>query len=523
MNRIRQAVLSVADKRQVVPFAEGLRQLGVELISTGGTARTLRRAGLKVKEVSALTGFPEILSGRVKTLHPKLMGGILADRASREHLRQIERLGLSSVDLVVVNLYPFEKASRRRAPLKALIEEIDIGGVTLLRAAAKNFGSVGVVSRPEQYPAVLEALRRHGGKLPSAFRKKLAVEAFSQTAHYDALIHQTLAHRLKTGGADGWPARMTLGLSLKQPLRYGENPHQRGAWYTWGDAGPRSGALSGARQLHGKALSFNNLLDLDAALQLAAAFPKPCAVVIKHNNPCGVACGRSLKAAFSRAWACDPVSAFGGIVGFNRLVDGPTALAVATSGFVECVVAPGFRREALEILKRKKNLRLIHLPVSALRAAGRGCLDFKPISGGMLVQSPDRFEVGSFRWRLAAGSRPTAAQRRDLRFAWTVARFVRSNAIVLAQEEATVGIGMGQPSRVESVRIAVRNAGKRARGAVLASDGFFPKPDGPRAAIRAGVRAIVQPGGSIQDPAVLETARRAGVPMLLTGERHFKH
>ena len=520
-------MISVSDKEGLVPFAQGLNELGVEIISTGGTAKLLREHRIPVREVADFTGFPEILAGRVKTLHPRVHGGILARREDRRHLLQAKRLGLQLIDLVVVNLYPFEETARRRGiSLDDLIEQIDIGGVSLIRSAAKNFQSVAVVTRPSDYGVILQEMERNGARLSEPTRRRLAVEAFAQTAYYDAVIHQVLAHRRdRSDGSTSpseWPDQILLAAVRRQSLRYGENPHQPGAWYQWPLVGDAGGGLTRARQLHGKELSFNNLLDLDAALQIAVTFDRPCAVVVKHGNPCGVACASTLAQAFKRAFACDPLSAFGGIVGFNRPVDPAAARAVLSSGFLECLAAPGYDPKALSLLKeKKKNLRIMQAPESALNS--EGCIHIKQIAGGLLVQRPDRMIVPPSKWRLVTQAKPTAAQRRDLSFAWTVARFVQSNAIVLVKGERTVGIGAGQASRVDSVRLALKKAGTRARGAALASDGFFPKPDGPAFAVKAGVRAIVQPGGSIQDPAVIQVAQQARVPMLLTGERHFRH
>ncbi len=524
MKRIRRALISVSDKTGLVPFVRELRRMGVQVISTGGTAKLLREQGIPVKEIAQFTGSPEMLGGRVKTLHPKVHGGILARREDREHLSQARKLGLELIDLVVVNLYPFEAtAARHGVSFPELIEQIDIGGVALIRSAAKNFKSVGIVCRPSQYDPVLRELERNGGRLETATRLKLAVEAFAETGYYDSVIHQTLAHRTSSkGSASDFPERILLGASRRQILRYGENPHQPGSWYQWPAVSGRGEGWSGARQLHGKELSFNNLLDLDAALQVVSVFKKPSAVVVKHMNPCGAASAGSLKAAFTRAFACDPLSAFGGIVGLNRPVDSRAAKAVIGAGFLECLIAPGYEAGALRILQTKKSLRILQVPASAFQGSKR-CMEIKQISGGFLVQKPDERLSAPSRWRLATRFGPTAAQRRDLAFAWTVSKFVRSNAIVIAKGERTVGIGAGQASRVDSVLAAIRKAGSRARGAVLASDGFFPKPDGPAFAVKAGVRAIVQPGGSIQDPEVIRVARKARIPMLLTGERHFRH
>ena len=522
--RIRRALVSVSDKEGLLPLVQGLRAFGVEILSTGGTAQWLCQHKIPVREVADLTGFPEILGGRVKTLHPKVHGGILADRSNPEHQKQIGRLGLKLIDLVVVNLYPFEAAAaRRKIPLQELIEQIDIGGVALLRSAAKNFRSVGVVCRPDQYPAVLETIRKNRGALPEEFRRRLAVEAFAETSYTDHVITQALGHRMRqASGETQWRKRLVLGATRRQILRYGENPHQPGVWYEWPSAAGNGNGWGRVRQLHGKELSFNNLLDMDAAAQLAAAFRKPSAVVVKHNNPCGVASAPDLRTAFRRAFACDPISAFGGIVGLNRTVDLAAAKAVHGSGFLECVVAPDYQPDALRFLQQKKNLRILEMP-NLPDLLKKRCVEIKPITGGLLVQKTDVFQVPPSRWKSATAVRPSPAQMKDLVFAWTVARFVRSNAIVLVKDERTVGIGGGQASRVDSVRIALKKAGRQARGAILASDGFFPKPDGPQAAVRAGIKAIVQPGGSVQDPQVIRVAQKARIPMLLTGERHFRH
>jgi phosphoribosylaminoimidazolecarboxamide formyltransferase/IMP cyclohydrolase len=517
-DRIQRALISVSDKSGLLPFVHGLQRLGIQIVSTGGTAKLLREQGIKVQEISDFTGFPEILTGRVKTLHPKVHGGILARREDKDHLRQVKKLGLKLIDLVVVNLYPFEQTARKGGALADLIEQIDIGGVSLLRSAAKNFRSVSVVCRPSQYSEVLDELRRGGGKLSEPTRMRLAVEAFSETAYYDSVINQALARRSKF---TQWPAKLVLAASQKQVLRYGENPHQRGSLYELASFDKSANGVSAVKQLHGKELSFNNLLDIDAAFQLAGAFAKPTAVVIKHMNPCGAASAPTLAEAFKKAWAGDPLSAFGGIVGLNRPVDETTAKKIF-SGFVECVVAPAFSAQALEWFRKKKNLRVVQRPLSSARPFG-GEWDVKQITGGLLVQQPDRIRVEASRWRLATKKKPTDAQKRDLLFAWVISKHVRSNAIVLVKGEQVVGVGAGQTSRVDSVRIALKKAGPRAKGSVLASDGFFPKPDGPSFAVRGGIKAIVQPGGSVQDPAVIKVAEKARVPMYLTGERHFKH
>lgn len=518
-------------------MARGLRRLGVEIVSTGGTAKWLKSQGIPVTEIGKFTGFPEILDGRVKTLHPKVHGGILAVRGNARHAAEAKRHGIPWIDLVVVNLYPFESAAKApAASLDSLLEQIDIGGVALLRSAAKNFQSVGILCRPSQYEEVLREIKLRRGSLSEETRRKLAAEAFTETSYYDSVIHQALAHRFNAGtgyrsSKTGtryrerkrvWPDRVVLSGLQRQLLRYGENPHQTGAWYQWPEIGDGPAGLASARQLHGKKLSFNNLLDLDAALQMVSAFRRPTAVFVKHNNPCGIASADAIDQAVERAHAGDPLSAFGSVAGLNRPIDRKTARAILACGFLECVIAPGCQPEPLALLQTKKNLRILELPAREFKPNQR-CLDLKQIGGGLLIQEPDTFRRGPARWRVVTRKKPTEAQRKDLLFAWTVARFVRSNAIVLAKGEQSVGIGVGQSSRVDSVRFALRKAGRRARGAVLASDGFFPKPDGPQAAVRAGVAAIAQPGGSVQDPAVIQVAERAGIPLLMTGERHFRH
>ncbi len=522
MNRVGRVLISVSDKTGLVPFARGVARIGAEIVSTGGTARLLREQGIRVREIADFTGFPEILDGRVKTLHPKVHGAILADRSNRRHLQQAKELKIGLIDLVVVNLYPFESVvSRKITPLNKLIEEIDIGGVTLLRASAKNYRSVGIVSSPCQYEAVLKELQGNRGVLSDATRALLAVKAFEQTAAYDAVIGQALAQKLLKDSRRT-PRRLTLSAVKKQTLRYGENPHQAGVWYEAPALFGNSRGLASARQLNGKELSFNNLLDLDAAVDMASAFPKPTAVVIKHNNPCGLASAANLAAAYQKAFAGDPLSAFGGIVGLNRRVDRAAARAISNSGFLECIIAPGYDPAALKILSEKKNLRIMELP-SIGSSRNKNRIQIKQIQGGFLVQDADALHKRPAQWKCVTPKKPTLAQKRDLIFAWTVTPFVRSNSIVIVKDEQVVGVGAGMTSRVDSVEFAVKKAGKRAKGAVLASDGFFPKPDGPLAAVKAGIRAIIQPGGSIQDEEVIRVARKAGVAMVLTGERHFKH
>ncbi|MDR5695306.1 MAG: bifunctional phosphoribosylaminoimidazolecarboxamide formyltransferase/IMP cyclohydrolase [Armatimonadota bacterium] len=513
--RVARALLSVYDKTGLVEFAKDLEALGVELISTEGTGRLLREAGLPVRFVSELTGFPEVLGGRVKTLHPAIFAAILARRGREDDERQLRELGLDPIDLVVINLYPFERAVME-LPLGEALEYIDIGGVALLRAAAKNWPWVGVVSHPRQYPVVLAALRQGGGKLPEDLRRKLAWEAFQATATYDAAIAAFLGEPLQGFSAGGeLPQQVLLSLRKVQDLRYGENPHQQGALYRI--LGAPVGPLVGARLLHGKALSYNNFLDLEVAWGLVNEFSEPAACIIKHASPCGVGVARTLEEAYRKAREADPVSSFGGIVGLNQEVDGATAREISTL-FVEAVIAPGFAAEALEILSRKKNLRI-------LAAGGPPQVEweFRSVSGGILVQEVDRAPFAESSLTFVTSHKPTPEQMEEMRFAWKVVKWAKSNAIVIARDRQTVGIGAGQPNRVDAVRIAVRRAGEKAQGAVLASDGFFPFPDGVEEAARAGVTAIIQPGGSVRDAEVIAAAQAHGIAMVLTGVRHFRH
>ena len=534
-----RALLSVADKTGIERFARGLHELGVELVATGKTAALLADAGIPVTPVEDVTGFPELLGGRVKTLHPAIHAGILAKRDDAGQMAEIAARGIGPLDLVACNLYPFERtAASPSTALAEALEEIDIGGVTLLRAAAKNFPAVTVVVRPEDFEAVLDELRTQGATSLET-RRRLAVEAFQHTALYDTAI----AGYLRRDVADAlFPDVLTLGLRRQQTLHYGENPHQLAALYRWvGDgsgpagAGESSGTMrvpmlptiAGARQLHGKELSFNNLLDLDAALAAAASFTAPTAVVIKHTNPCGLACADTLVEAYRRAHAGDPVSAYGGIVGFNREVDGETA-AEMSQIFYEAILAPGFAPEALEILALKKNLRLLATgtpigPAAVAPEPGVRRLDVRSVSGGLLLQTPDYVPESEFQMTPVTERKPTLDEITDLRFAWKVVRHVKSNAIVLAKKLMVVGVGAGQMNRVYSVRIAVDRAEDRARGSVLASDAFFPFPDGVETAAKAGVTAIIQPGGSIRDDEVIRMANRYGIAMVTTGQRHFRH
>ena len=504
-----RAVLSVYDKTGLVDFARGLVEAGVELFSTGGTLKELEGAGVAVQSVSVLTGFPEIMDGRVKTLHPGVHGGILADRRVPAHMEQLAEQGLREIDLVVVNLYPFEATvARPGVSFDDAIENIDIGGPTMIRAAAKNHNAVTVVVSPAEYAGVLEEIRQ-GGTLPQT-RLRLARAAYGHTAAYDAAISGWL---LAQEHLDGFPPQYTLGGTRLAELRYGENPHQSAALY--GNPAKLEG-IAGAKQLQGIALSYNNIVDLDAAWSLVADLPSPAAAIIKHTNPCGVALDETLVAAYRRAYECDTTSAFGGIVALNAEVDEDTAREV-TSIFVEGVVAPAYSAAALELFARKPKVRVLKVV-----AAAPGPV-VKIVSGGFLLQDPDDLVVGRDGMHSVGGREPSSEEWTQLELAWRVVKHVKSNAIVLARDNAAVGVGAGQMSRVESVQIAAQRAGDRARGSVMASDAFFPMADGIEAAAAAGVTAVIQPGGSIRDAEVLAAADRLGLAMVYTGHRHFRH
>ncbi len=534
--KIQRALLSVSNKEGLIEFAQGLAELGVELIATGGTARALREAGLAVRPIEDVTGFPEILDGRVKTLHPAIHGGILA-RRDPAHLAELESQGITPIDLVAVNLYPFaETVARPGTTLAEAVEQIDIGGVALLRAAAKNFTYVAVVSDPADYAPVLAELRERGD-LPPAARQHLALKAFRHTASYDAAISRYLAAHFEK---ETFPDALHLNLIKLSDLRYGENPHQQAALYgldsppsfppNLGGEGPLGGDL-----LQGKALSYNNILDLDAAWRIASDFTAPTLAIIKHSNPCGVASDPNLADAFRAALASDPVSAFGSIIAVNRPFDDEVALALGDL-FVEAIAAPAFTAEALEVLAERPDCRLLEMwgageqgSRGAEEQGNRAAWEMRSVRGGMLIQEEDAIAEDEARWKVVTEREPTAEELEALRFAWKVVKHVKSNAIVLVRRAATVGVGAGQMSRVDAVRLAIAKAahaskaGERARGAVLASDAFFPFPDGVEEAARAGVTAIVQPGGSKGDASVIEAADAHGLAMLFTGVRHFRH
>ncbi len=523
--KIGRALLSVSQKIGLVTFAQTLAEMGVELVSTGGTRKALESAGLKVRDISELTGFPEILDGRVKTLHPHVHGGILARRELSEHRLTLEKHGINPIDLVVCNLYPFEAtAGRAGSTHEQIIEDIDIGGPALVRAAAKNYRDVAVVIDPEQYASVIDELRANRGALSYETRERLAGSAFARIADYDRAIASYFARLVQPAP---FPATLHLQFERKALLRYGENPHQQAAVYA--EPGCGTAAIVAARQLHGKELSFNNILDLDAALALVRGFNRAAAVVIKHNNPCGAAVADTLEEAFRRAYEGDPLSAYGGVLGFNREVDGPTAqLITEPNRFVEAMVAPDFTPEALELLTRrpswKNSVRL--LSVGKLdRDEERGAaLDYRRIEGGLLVQGRDLgTDEDLLTARVVTKRQPTEAEWDDLRFAWRVVKHVKSNAIAFAKDGMLVGVGAGQMSRVDAVHLACRKAGERSKGAVMASDAFFPFRDNIDEAAKAGITAVVQPGGSIRDKDSIQACDEHGLAMVVTGVRHFRH
>jgi phosphoribosylaminoimidazolecarboxamide formyltransferase/IMP cyclohydrolase len=523
---IRRALLSVSDKTGLVDLARALTELGVELISTGGTRKALADAGLPVRDISDVTGFPEVLDGRVKTLHPMVHGGILAVRDNPGHQATLQAHGIMPIDLVVCNLYPFEATvARAGSTHEEIVEYIDVGGPTMVRAAAKNYHDVAVLTDPGQYAAVIDELRSHHGALTLATRERLAAAAFARTAAYDRAISTYFAAR---SGADELPPVLDLHFERRLALRYGENPHQHAAFYIEpAAAGAPHACVATAEPLHGKELSFNNILDLDSAQNLVREFSEPAAVVIKHNNPCGAAVGGTLEDAFRKAYEGDPLSAYGGVLGFNREVDEATARQVTEPNrFVECIIAPGFSEAAFQLLTTrptwKKSVRLLRS--GPLTSDGRPqALDYRRVDGGLLVQARDVAADDFAAVKVVTKRPPSAAELADLRFAWVVCKHVKSNAIVLARGGMVVGVGAGQMSRVDSVHLAVRKAGERRRGAVLASDAFFPFRDNIDEAARAGVTAVVQPGGSMRDQDSIQACDEHGLAMVLTGVRHFRH
>ena len=521
MIKVKRALISVSDKKGLILFGKGLHALGIEIISTGGTARYLREAGIPVVEVCDYTGFPEILDGRVKTLHPKIHAGLLALRENQEHTRQLQAYHIGLIDMAVVNLYPFESIiQKRNVSLTEALENIDIGGPSMLRSAAKNFKSAAVICNPLRYPGILKELENNNGLLSDSVLFKLAAEAFEHTAHYDQAISRFFAQRKSLQGLaalETFPQEIELRFKKVQDLRYGENPHQRSAFYRNEE---KVSGLAGMKQIHGKELSFNNILDLNAAVEFLRDLTAPAAVIVKHGNPTGLAEDKTLRQAYLKAWRCDSISAFGGIIGLNRRVGLATAQTILKSGFMECVIAPGFERSAVKLLSQKKNLRLVELDFGQFE---NNYFDFKKISGGLLLQEQDRVVVSGKDLKFVTQKKPAKKELDSLLFGWKIIRNIKSNAIILIKDTRIIGIGCGLTSRVDSVRLAISKAGKNARGSVLVSDAFLPKVDNVQLAAKAGIKAIIQPGGSILDEDIIKAANKAKIAMVLTGIRHFKH
>ncbi len=516
MLNVRRALVSVSDKRGLIPFVTGLTELGVEVLSTGGTCRQLRDAGLKVIEVSEKTGFPEIMDGRVKTLHPIIHGGLLGRRGTDEAV--MAEHGIEPIDLLVVNLYPFEETiARDDTTIDDAIENIDIGGPAMIRAASKNHDGVAVVVSPDDYEAVLDNLRNE--ELSLEHRRRLAAKAYAHTASYDTAITKYLAQSL---GDDPLGERFLYSGGLSQRLRYGENPHQDAAFYVDQQAPP--GSLARAKQLQGKALSYNNIADSDAALECVKQFENPACVIVKHANPCGVAVAGDILEAYEKAFKTDPTSAFGGIIAFNRPLDAKTAQAIVDRQFVEVIVAPAIGADAAEVISAKKNVRV--LETGGWDSGSVAGFDFKKVSGGLLVQNTDLGVITADDLKVVTEKAPTAAQVQDMLFAWTVVKYVKSNAIIFCKDSMTIGVGAGQMSRVYSTKIAAIKAGDEGldvKGSVMASDAFFPFRDGIDAAAEHGISAIIQPGGSMRDDEVIQAANEHGLAMVFTGMRHFRH
>ncbi|MGD9827424.1 MAG: bifunctional phosphoribosylaminoimidazolecarboxamide formyltransferase/IMP cyclohydrolase [Hyphomicrobiaceae bacterium] len=520
---IRRALISVSDKSGVVELATELVSRGVEIVSTGGTATLLREAGLEVRDVADLTGFPEMMDGRLKTLHPKVHGGLLAIRGNAEHDTAAREHGIGRIDLLVVNLYPFEATVAKGAGFDECVENIDIGGPAMIRAAAKNHAGVAVVVDPADYAKLLGDMAQHGGATCGKFRRKLAQKAYARTAAYDGAISNWLGAAIDhpEGKGEGFPRTFSVQFMRAQTLRYGENPHQQAAFYVSGDAEP--GSISAARQLQGKELSYNNIADSDAALECVKDFTdKPTCVIVKHANPCGVAEAETLAAAYDRAFKTDPESAFGGIIAFNRPLDAETAALIVERQFVEVIIAPSVGAGVEPIVAAKKNVRL--LVCGAWPAQARPRLDYKKVTGGLLLQDADLELMADL--KIVTRRQPNPQEMADLQFAWKVAKFVKSNAIVYAKDGATIGVGAGQMSRVNSSRIAVIKAelaGLEVKGSVVASDAFFPFADGLLSAASAGATAVIQPGGSMRDEEVIKAADAQNLAMIFTSMRHFRH
>jgi len=522
--KVGRALISVSDKTGLEVFVRALHEQGVEILSTGGTASFIRSLDIPVVDISTYTGFPELMDGRVKTLHPRIHGGLLALRDNEEHIRQAEEYDIPFIDMVVVNLYPFIKTvSKAGTTLEDAIENIDIGGPSMLRSAAKNYRSVAVVSSPAQYEKIVEEMEKSDRAISENTSRHLALEVFRKTSEYDNAISKYLSREFLDAndpGKEGFPEELEIRLSKVYSLRYGENPHQGAAFYR--DAGMPSAGLSDIEQLQGKQLSFNNIMDINAAVQMTMGFGRPSVSIVKHNNPCGIAMSDTLEKAYMDALDCDRLSAFGSIMSFNKTVREDLArLILDEADFVECIIAPDFGHGALDIFGEKKNLRILRFP--EIKKLSPREKDMKKVLGGMLVQDLDAEEFSADGLEVVTSARPCEEMMDSLIFAWKVCKFVKSNAIVLCQGTKTVGIGAGQMSRVDSVITAIRKAGTRAKGSVLASDAFFPMPDSIEEAGKAGISAIIQPGGSIRDKDVIAACDRSGIPMVFTGTRHFRH
>ncbi len=517
MIKVKRALISVYDKTGILDFARGLLALGVEIISTGQTARTLKDSGIPVQEVSQYTGFPEILNGRVKTLHPKIHGALLALRDKPEHEEQMKRHGILPLDMAVVNLYPFERViQKKNISLDEVIENIDIGGPAILRSGAKNYKSVAVVCHPDRYQEILKELDMNSGILSDTVLLNLAIEVFQCIAHYDKVIYDYFSHRRRSPDFSGLPDELTLHLKKFQDLRYGENPQQLAAFYE--DDQP--GGLKKMKQRSGKELSLNNLLDLNTALTLIKDFTEPAAVIVKHQNPTGIAADKTLKAAYQQSLSGDPVSAFGGIIGLNKKVDGATAQVIAKGGFMECIIAPGYEKKAFLILSKRKSMRIVEINFGDIQPSA---YDIKTITGGVLIQEQDEKKEDLSQWKVVTQRKPTAGQMASAIFGWKVIKYIKSNAVIIVKGTRTVGIGCGQTSRIDSAVNAIKKAGTKARQAILVSEAFLPKIDTVQAAAKAGIQVIIQSGGSIADNDVIKAADRAKIAMIMTGTRHFKH
>jgi len=516
--KIKTALLSVTDKTGLEKFAKSLSALGINLIATGGTFKAIENAKISVKKIEDITGFPEILEGRVKTLHPAIHAGILADKNKKEHLETLEKHKITPIDLIVINLYQFkETIAKKDFSFEDAVENIDIGGPAMIRAAAKNHGSAAIVTSPKQYDAIIEELEKNNSCISLETRKKLAAKAFEETAAYDSAISLFLSK--KFFGKDFFPEKISLSFEKIQELRYGENWHQKAAFYK--SQFPENACIANAKQVHGKELSYNNILDANTAVEIAKEFKEPSAVIIKHTNPCGVASDSEISEAFRKALECDSTSAFGGIIALNRECDLETANQIA-SFFNEIVIAPGFEKGALEILEKKENLRILELQ-GIENFENSDAIDFRAVKGGALLQTTDNHTLKESDCKIVSERKPTENENKDLLFAWIVAKYAKSNAIVLAKNLATVGVGAGQMSRIDSTEIAVKKSMGKHKGSVLASDAFFPFRDNVDLAAEAGITAIIQPGGSVKDKEVIEAADAHKIAMIFTGTRHFKH